>query len=96
MNLGKYYLPNDLKQIKIDNQNSINFFHRNISSLPYHLSELYTLFVSTEISFDIIGMTESRLTRNKNYLINITIPSYTIDNCPTDGVNGSVLHLIKT
>ena len=94
-NLDKYYLPDDLKKFEKDTQNNLNFFHLNISSLPYHFPELETLLATSEIDFDIIGITESRLKSNKNHLTNITLPRYNIEHCSTDGTNGGALLYIK-
>ena len=94
-NLDKYYLPDDLKKIEKDTQNNLNFFHLNISSLPYHFPELETLLATSEIDFDIIGITESRLKSNKNPLTNITLPRYNIEHCSTDSTNSGALLYIK-
>ena len=76
----------------MDVKNSLNFLHLNISSLPYHFPELCTLLATSEIEFDIIGITESRLKSNKNHLTNITLPNYNMEHCPTDGANGGTLY----
>ena len=94
-NQDKYYLPSDFKQIKMDVKNNLNFFHINISSLPYHFLELHTLLATSEIELDIIDITESRLKSNKSHLTNITLPNYNIEHCPNDGLNGGVLLYIK-
>ena len=94
-NQDKYYLPSDFKQIKMNVKNNLNFFHINISSLPYHFLELHTLLATSEIELDIIDITESRLKSNKSHLTNITLPNYNIEHCPTDGLNGGVLLYIK-
>ena len=94
-NLDKYYLPSDFRQIKMDVKNNLNFLHLNISSLPYHFPELRTLLATSEIEFDIIGITESRLKSNKNHLTNITHPNYNMEHCPTDGANGGALLYIN-
>ena len=88
LNLGKCYLPNDLKHNKMsEKKNSINFFHLNISSFPYNFSELDTLLALTEIKFDITEVAESRLKRNRNHLTIITLPNYNLEHCPTYGFN---------
>ena len=94
-NQDKYYLPSDFKQIKMDVKNNLNFFHINISFLPYHFLESHTLLATSEIELDIIGITESRLKSNKSHLTNITLPKYNIEHCPNDGLNGGVLLYIK-
>ena len=40
-------------------------FHLNISSLPYHYSELHSLLSNCRSNFDIIGITESRLKQSE-------------------------------
>ena len=77
-NLSKDYLRSKFKQIKIDVKISLNFFHFNISSLPYHFPELYILLETSKIQFGIIDITESRL--NKSHLTNIKLPNYNIKN----------------
>ena len=83
-NIGKYYLPIELKEIQTK-QNSITFFYFNIPSLLHHFWELHTLLASSQITFDVIGITESRLKGSKNYLTNVTIQKYTTtEYCLTD------------
>ena len=45
----------------MDVKNNLNFFHLNISSLPYHFLELHTLQATSEIELDIMGITESAI-----------------------------------
>ena len=94
-NQDKYSLPSDLKQIKMDVKNNLNYFHLNISSLPHHFPELHTLLATSEIILDIIAITESRLKSNKSHLTNITLPNYNIGHCPTNGPSGGALFYIK-
>ena len=79
----------------MDVKNNLNFFHLNISSLPYHFPELHPLLATSEIEPDITRITESRLKSNKSHLTNITLPNYNIEHCPTDGPNGGALLYIK-
>ena len=91
-NLSKDYLRSKFKQIKIDVKINLNFFHFNISSLPYHFPELYILLETSKIQFGIIDITESRL--NKSHLTNIKLPNYNIKNWLTDGPNvGNLLYI---
>ena len=70
-------------------------FSLNISSLPYHCSELHSLLSNCRINFDIIGITESRLKRNQKALQNIDLPNYNIEHCPTEGSTGDTLIYVK-
>ena len=62
----------------MDVKSNLNYFHLNISSFPYRFLELHALPATSEIKFDITGITESRLKCNKNHLTNITLPNYNI------------------
>ena len=93
-NLSKYVTPNQLNQ-SAKKQENLHFFHLNISSLPYHFTELHNLLASTEFKFDVIGITESKLNRNKKHLATIDLPNYSIEHCPADGANGGTLLYIK-
>ena len=94
-NQDKYYLPSDFKQIKMDVKNNLNFFHLNITTLPYRFPELHTLLATSEIELDITGIKESRLKSNKSHLTNTTLPNYNIEHCPTEGPNDGT-HLYTT
>ena len=50
---GKYYQVEELSLLMVDLDNSLSFFHLNISSLPFHYEELYTLLTSNNLKFDI-------------------------------------------
>ena len=85
-------ISNKLKSMQ---KNNLNFFHLNITSLPYHFLELHTLLATSEIKLDISAITESRLKSNNSHLTNITLPNYNIEHCQTDGPNGGALLYIK-
>ena len=55
-----------------NSKNSLNFFHLNISSLPYHLSELQALLSSTKINFDILQSLNQESNEIKTLLITLT------------------------
>ena len=89
-NLPKYVTTNELNQFAKKKETLI-FFHLNISSLPYHITELHNLLASTDFKFDLIGITESKLNCNKKHLTTIDPPNYSIENCVADGVKGGAL-----
>ena len=64
-NLSKYVTSNELNQYAKKQGNSLIFFHLNISLLPHHLTELHNLLTFTDVKFDAIGITESKLNHNK-------------------------------
>ena len=54
----------------------ISAFHMNISSLAYHIDDLNTLLSLTNINFDFIGITETKIKRDQIPLSSIEITNY--------------------
>ena len=96
-NIAKYFQNDELRNLlqPCNKKNFLKTFHLNISSLPYHCSELHSLLSNCKINFDIIGITESRLKHTQKPLQNTDIPNYNIQHCPTEGPNGGPLIYIK-
>ena len=92
--LTKYCLQSELHQLT-NKTNSLKILHLNISSLQYHFVELHTLLTTSEIQLDIIGISESRLKRNKHYTTNIDLPKYNIEHCDAEGTIEETLLYIK-
>ena len=90
----EYWDPGEINKPE-NSKDSLHFLHLNISSLPYHFSELQTLLSSTKVNFDIIGISESRIKQNKNPIRNINFQNYNIEHCTTGATNGGVLLYIK-
>ena len=97
-NITKYFQSDELRNLlqpPCIKKEYLKAFHLNISSLPYHCSELDSLLSNCRIDFDIIGITESRLKHNQNALQNIDIPNYNIEHWPAEGPNGGALIYVK-
>ena len=62
--LTKYWQPGEVHKPK-SKANNLNIFHLNISYLKYDFEEFHTLLTTSGIEFDITGISESRLKRNK-------------------------------
>ena len=59
-NSSQYFEVDELeKTFNSNNHNGTNFFHMNISSLSYNFDQLHTLLSEINISFDVIGITET-------------------------------------
>ena len=69
--------------------------HLNISSLCYHIEELTTLISEHKLTFDIIGISKSRLKLNKINLNSVQIPGYNCEFTPTECNNGATATYIK-
>ena len=89
-----YTTPQEIKS-QIQNDNNLSLLHLNISSLGFHINEFQDLLSTCEINFQAIGITEPRLKAHKKGLINITIPGYNFEHCPTEGNCGGTLIYIK-
>ena len=90
VNITRYFNSNELKEPP-DKENFLKVFHLNISSLPYHCSELHSLLSECNTDFDVIGITESRIKRNQKVLSNIEIPNYKVEQCSAESANGGKL-----
>lgn len=90
----KYFTPSELN---CQNFKSCSFSvaHLNISSLNYHFDDLRNLLNMLEASFDVIGISESRLKTNKPPNNNIMLKDYLIVDCPTESNNGGALLYIS-
>ena len=94
VNITRYFNPNESKE-PLDKENFLKIFHLNISSSPYHCSELHSLLRECNIDFDVIGITESRIKRNQKALSNIEISNYKVEQCSTESANGGALLYVK-
>ena len=83
---------NDLIQ---NTKNSISFLHLNISSLPFDHQELQALLTEFQLSFDCIGITESRLQTGTQPITNISIYAYIIEQTPTESSKGGAFLYIN-
>ena len=63
----------------------------NISSLSSHINELKLVLSSFNLNFDIICITESRITKSNLPTSNIHIPRYNIEQTPTESSACSTL-----
>ena len=65
---SKYYKTHDLPKISNHHHTKdFSLFHVNIRSLPKHFDELHTLLHASKIPFDVIGITESKQSLNKDF-----------------------------
>ena len=86
----KYMSIDDLNSLEL-NQNNKSFLHLNISSLPYHIDELRTVLSQCKSPFDVIGITESRIRKDKTLYTDISLDGYSHEHQPTESSAGGVL-----
>ena len=95
-NSSQYFLKDHFnKTFNTVDCKGINFFHKNISSLTYNFDQLHTLLSVININFDLIGVTESRLKKDKTRTTNTDIKGYTFEHTPSEASCGGSLLYIK-
>ena len=77
-----YYDANN-RNLRI-NENDLSVIHLKISSLPLHINELKLFLSFFKVKFDIISISESRITKRNILATNIDIPDYNIEHTPTE------------
>ena len=66
----------------------------NISSLSAHINELKTLLSQVDTKFDIICISESRISKKNSLTTNIDTPGYNIEQTPTESsAGGSLIYI---
>ena len=89
-----YYDVNDISKLRI-NENDLSVIHLNISSLPLHINELKLFLSFFKVKFDIISISESRITKSNTLTTNIDILGYNIEHTPTESKAGGCLLYIS-
>ena len=67
----------------------------NISSLSYNFDQLHTLLSEINISFDVTGITETRLRKQILRTLNIDINGYNLEHTPAEAFCGGTLLYVK-
>ena len=93
---SNYFHIDQLKTFKkFTDKSSLSLFHLNTCSLSKNIDDFEHLIQSTKTDFDIIALSESRITKNKLPPINISIPNYSYQFCPTEANAGGTLSYIR-
>ena len=94
----KYYDTDNIQRIK-SKPNSLFLFYLNdlnACSLNKHFDDLEYLIKTTNQTFDVIAISESRIKSNINiYITNINLPNYSIEYTPTESHAGGTLLYIS-
>ena len=94
---SNYYNIDQLQTLKqFTDKSSLSLFHLNTSSLSKNIDDFEHLIQSTKTDFDIIAVSESRITKKKKLsLTDISIPNYSYEFCPTKANVGGTLIYIR-
>ena len=76
-------------------KNTFSLFHTNIGSLSKHKDELETILSLLEYRFDIIGISETKLSNKSNPIIDINIQGYNCHSTATEAEKGGTLIYIS-
>ena len=75
---------------------SLSLFHSNTAcSLSKNIDDLEYLFGTTNTSFDTIGVSETRTTKNINTISNINLNNYAFEFTPTESSVGVALPTLQ-
>ena len=92
--VSKYYTPSEFFSAKF-NKNNFSVLHINIVSLSAHIDELKGLLSFLGHPFDIIGISETKISEKRDLTSNINIEGYAFENTPTETHFGGVGLYIK-
>ena len=73
----------------------MSLLHLNISSLPFHIDEFTNLLSELNSNFEIIGITETRLTTKKDPVNSTEISKYNIEHNSTESDKDEALLYIS-
>ena len=91
---SKYYTPSEFFSAKFK-KNSFSILHINIVSLSAHIDELKTLLSFLDHPFDVIGISETKISEQRHITTNISLDGYIFENTPTETHYGGVGLFIK-
>ena len=94
---SKYYDIDQIQTLKFPNkQKSLALFHINACSLNKNFDDLGHLLKCTNKVFDIIAVTETRITKQTSLTTNINLRDYAIEFTPTESTAGGTLIYIAS
>ena len=74
----------------------MSLFHINSCSLPKNTEELKYLLDKAKIDSDVIGISESRIKKDKSPINSINLKGYSHESCPTESAaGGTLLYIIN-
>ena len=91
---SKYYTPFEFLESNLS-KHGFSVLHINIASLQAHIDDLKQLLVLLNYSFDVIGISETKLKVNVKPSTNIEIDGYNLENTPTQTHFGGVALYVK-
>ena len=82
----------DIESFKyIPNKKNFSLFHLNIASITKHKDELETIINILDYNFDIMGITETKICKSSEPIIDINLEGYNYFSTPTEAEKGGSL-----
>ena len=89
---SEYYDIEEMHNIEIPHKNkSLSLFHINACSLNKNFDDLQHLLSCTKTKFDIIAISETRITKQVSLLNNLNLNNYSFEFTPTETSAGGTL-----
>ena len=89
---SKYYYIYEMRNIEIPHKNeSLSLFHINTCSFNKSFDDLQLLLGCTNFFFDIIAISETRITKIISLLINLNLNNFSFEFTPTETSTGVTL-----
>ena len=93
---SKYYDTEEMHNIKIPQKNkSLSLFHINACSFNKNFDDLQHLWSCTKIMFDIIAISETRITKQVSLSNNLNLNNYSFEFTPTETYFASIAETTK-
>ena len=88
----RYYDIEEIQTLNIPNKSkSLSMFHINTCSLSKNFDDLEYLLKTTNMNFDIIAISETRMIKNISKIFNINLNDYAFEFTPTESSSGGTL-----
>ena len=89
---SKYYDIEEIHNIEIPHKNKLlSLFHINVCSFNKNFNDLQHLLSCTKTKFDIIAISETRITKQVSLLNNLNLNNYSFEFTPTETSAGGTL-----
>ena len=86
----------ELREMQTTKGATISFLHINLISISYHIDALKDLISTTQLNWDVIGITETGIKKGQEPNTNISIPNYHDPiSVPTETTKGGVILFIS-
>ena len=94
---SKYYDIDEMHNVEIPSKNkSLSRFHINACSFNKDFDNVQHLLSCTKNNFDIIGVTETRITKQGSLWNNLNLNNYSYEFTPTETTaNGTLLYIVN-